>query len=355
MERVRGEGGSGAKERHTLSLIFRCALGQPSGKPGWVGIMMALVAWNRRTPGWESGTSPSREMRASEAKSKQQAWLIVRQHTLEARAEGHLTKRGGVWAGQPPAGPDHRSGKNVRSSPPSARKNVIVRDEAIQFGFFILRRVNATGMMHTPIGDCTQAVMSDHDRLRARRLRVRVVATAHWQAAGEPAQRRPQSPAVTSVQGHWRGGRRRPWPLLRPSLAPGRANWRHLWRKKNVCFDLAGKPSTSSSSATPSFSAPKISCAHQTCRKLYSSHSKGTTVLFDSVLDVNSTRRRLELHGLKLSSAAFQRCLDSSAQTKFQIPQVKCQEKFALSRAAVSHRSGQICSIESWGSHAEQF
>jgi hypothetical protein len=106
MERFRGEGGSGAKERRTLSLIFRCALGQPSGKPGWVGIMMALVAWNRRTPGWESGTSPSREMRASEAKSKQQAWLIARarekQHTLEARAEGYLTKRGGAWAGQPP-------------------------------------------------------------------------------------------------------------------------------------------------------------------------------------------------------------------------------------------------------------
>jgi hypothetical protein len=53
MERVRGEGWSGAKERRTLSLtvIFRYALGQPSGKPGWVGIMMARVAWNWRTPG----------------------------------------------------------------------------------------------------------------------------------------------------------------------------------------------------------------------------------------------------------------------------------------------------------------
>ena len=76
----------------------------------------------------------------------------------------------------------------------------------------------------------------------------------------------------------------------------------------------------------PVFLSPQYIFAHQTCRKWSSRHSKGTTVLFDSVLDVNSTRRWLELHGLKPSSAAFEHCLDSSAQTKFPIPQVKYQE-----------------------------
>ncbi len=49
---------------------------------------------------------------------------MLAQNVLEAGAEGQ--KEGGARAGQPPAEPDHRSGKNVRSSPPSARKNVIV-------------------------------------------------------------------------------------------------------------------------------------------------------------------------------------------------------------------------------------
>jgi hypothetical protein len=34
--------------------------------------------------------------------------------------------RGGAWAGQPPAEPDHRSGKNIRSSPHLARKYSII-------------------------------------------------------------------------------------------------------------------------------------------------------------------------------------------------------------------------------------
>ena len=76
----------------------------------------------------------------------------------------------------------------------------------------------------------------------------------------------------------------------------------------------------------PVFLSPQYIFAHQTCRKWSSRHSKGTTVLFDSVLDVNSTRRWLELHGLKPSLAAFEHCLDNSAQTKFPIPQVKYQE-----------------------------
>jgi hypothetical protein len=44
-------------------------------------------------------------------------------NALEAWAEGQ--KRGGARAGQPTAEQDHRSGNNVRSSPPSARENVI--------------------------------------------------------------------------------------------------------------------------------------------------------------------------------------------------------------------------------------
>jgi hypothetical protein len=46
-------------------------------------------------------------------------------------------------------------------------------------------------------------------------------------------------------------------------------------------------------------------------------------MLFDLVLYVNSMRRWLELFGLKPSSAAFERCLDNSAQTKFTIPKLK--------------------------------
>jgi hypothetical protein len=81
--------------------------------------------------GGKSSTGHNMSAEASEAKNKpQEACLCRRERKKEkcqcSRPVPKDKKKGGAWAGQPPAEPDHRSGKNVRSSPPSARKIVIV-------------------------------------------------------------------------------------------------------------------------------------------------------------------------------------------------------------------------------------
>jgi hypothetical protein len=110
-----GPPGRGAKERRTPGLIFRDALEQPGGKPGWLGTARAR---NGRTPGRDSkpGASRKTSAKASEAENQQHALLFVRREKKQVRARGLA-----------PAEPDHRSGKNVRSSssPPSARMDVI--------------------------------------------------------------------------------------------------------------------------------------------------------------------------------------------------------------------------------------
>jgi hypothetical protein len=76
--------------------------------------------------GGESDTSreTSADSEASEAKNEQQAALFVGREK-NSRPGPKDRERGRARAGQPPAEPDPRSGKNVPSSPPSARKNVI--------------------------------------------------------------------------------------------------------------------------------------------------------------------------------------------------------------------------------------
>ena len=77
--------------------------------------------------GGESDTSreTTRSAEASEAKKRATSCAFCRARK-NSRPGPKDRERGRARAGQPPAEPDHRSGKNVRSSPPSARKNVIV-------------------------------------------------------------------------------------------------------------------------------------------------------------------------------------------------------------------------------------
>jgi hypothetical protein len=65
--------GRGAKERRTPGLIFRDALEQPGGKPGWLGTARAR---NGRTPGRDSKPGASRETSAKAPEAKNQLCFL---------------------------------------------------------------------------------------------------------------------------------------------------------------------------------------------------------------------------------------------------------------------------------------
>jgi hypothetical protein len=117
-----GPGRRRGAQRRTSGLIFRDALEQPGGKQGWVGTARA-----RNGRGGNQAQVVRRVLTRQRQKTTRWDFCARAKKSKVCKRPGSKDKkRGGTWAGQPPAEPDHRSGKNVSSSPPSARKNIIV-------------------------------------------------------------------------------------------------------------------------------------------------------------------------------------------------------------------------------------